>query len=373
MDPSRRKELFAARIAKVRGLMDEARVDLLLAYSSAQHGISTLDAVRWLSGFKPMAPALVVLPKDGDPLLALTPAWDEPRARKRSWLANVSGCSTIETALDHAPPSAKIGLLGGFRRSAPERAAFETRFPSAADLDPKLEQLAAVRDELELELTDQATDIAEQAYRHMLGSVRLGMREYELAAEVDRFVKSLGADDNFLLLCASRQHPAVRAPNDRVLDVGDVIIGEVSPSVEGQFTQICRTAVIGDASPTLRERHQLLVDSLQAGMSAGRPGVPVGRVVQAMNQGPAAAGFEKYCHPPFMRVRGHGLGLGSTQPGDLGLDNQTQLQAGMTFVIHPNQFLPDAGYLMCGEPVVVTDEGLRPFSRRQPGIDEIEV
>src|SRR2546430_9254889 len=35
------------------------------------------------------------------------------------------------------------------------------------------------------------------------------------------------------------------------------------------------------------------------------------------------AGYEKYCRPPFMRVRGHGLGCGSFAPGSLEDDNQT--------------------------------------------------
>ncbi|MFI5266429.1 MAG: M24 family metallopeptidase [Chloroflexota bacterium] len=372
MDASRERDVFATRIEKVRRMMDEARVDLLIGYSNGQHSMGTLDAVRWLSGFKPMADAAVLLPKDGEPTLTVSPVWDEARARKRSWVEHVVAANDFGTALGRPAAGAKVGFLGMGRRSPAIKALFESQFSAGmTNLDQQLEQLAAVRDELELELTQQATDIAEQGYEHLLETAWPGMREYELAAEVERFVKSLGADDNFLLLCASRQHPAVRAPNDRVLDVGDLIIGEVSPSVRGQFTQICRTAVIGAVSEVQQHHHQLLVESMLAGMSAGRPGVTVGRVVQAMNEAPTAAGFEKYCHPPYMRVRGHGLGLGSTLPGDLSLDNQTPLQAGMTFVIHPNQFLPDTGYLMVGEPVVVTDNGLQPFTKRTPGIDSI--
>ena len=35
----------------------------------------------------------------------------------------------------------------------------------------------------------------------------------------------------------------------------------------------------------------------------------------------------------------------------------------MVFVMHPNQYIPESGYLMCGEPVVVTRRGARPFAR----------
>ena len=32
----------------------------------------------------------------------------------------------------------------------------------------------------------------------------------------------------------------------------------------------------------------------------------------------------------------------------------TVLEPDMVFMIHPNQYLPETGYLLCGEPVVLT-------------------
>ena len=45
----------------------------------------------------------------------------------------------------------------------------------------------------------------------------------------------------------------------------------------------------------------------------------------------------------------------------------------MVFVMHPNQYLPESGYLMCGEPVVVTDQGARALSARPAQLDVIPV
>ena len=55
-----------------------------------------------------------------------------------------------------------------------------------------------------------------------------------------------------------------------------------------------------------------------------------------------------------MRVRGHGLGCGSFTPGSLEDTNQTALEEGMTYIIHPNQYLPETGYLTLGDTVVMT-------------------
>ena len=78
-----------------------------------------------------------------------------------------------------------------------------------------------------------------------------------------------------------------------------------------------------------------------------------------------AEGYGEYCRPPHIRRRGHGLGFGSIRPGDVSLDNDTVLQEGMVFMIHPNQHLPETGYLLCGEPVLLTAQGAEPLTRRQ--------
>ena len=84
------------------------------------------------------------------------------------------------------------------------------------------------------------------------------------------------------------------------------------------------------------------------------------------------AGFGNYCRPPYMRVRGHGLGNVSSQPGDIGEDNPMTLQSGMVFVMHPNQYFPDSGYLLCGEPVVIGDQGALALSTSSAQLDQVK-
>jgi Xaa-Pro aminopeptidase len=47
------------------------------------------------------------------------------------------------------------------------------------------------------------------------------------------------------------------------------------------------------------------------------------------------------------------------------------MEAGMTFVMHPNQYLPETGYLMCGEPVVITPDGAKELSERAAELDSV--
>src|ERR1051325_7490906 len=108
--------------------------------------------------------------------------------------------------------------------------------------------------------------------------------------------------------------------------------------------------VLGEPAPVVREKYAILTKAMGLGMEA------------ATNDTFIEYGYEQYCRPPFMRVRGHGLGCGSFAPGSLEDANQTRLEEGMTFIIHPNQYLPESGYLTLGDTVVMSSTGAEPMT-----------
>ena len=225
--------------------------------------------------------------------------------------------------------------------------------------------------EEEIAYAREATRIAELGYDHLLQIVKPGMSEDELAVEVRWYTKSLGAEDDFLLLCGSPHNRAVQPSTGRRLAEGDIIVTEITPSYRGQLAQICRTIVLGPPSDTLTEKYALVTEAMNLGIRAAVPGVPMAEVCRAINQRLEAEGYGEYCHPPHIRRRGHGLGFASIRPGDVALDNDTILKPGMVFMIHPNQYLPETGYLLCGEPVVMTEHGAEPLTRRQAALAQV--
>jgi Xaa-Pro aminopeptidase len=198
-----------------------------------------------------------------------------------------------------------------------------------------------------------------------------GMREFELAAEADAHMRALGADDNFLLISASQHNRAVHAPTDRELREGDVLLGEISPSVDGQFAQICRSAVIGEPNDRQRDCYSILLEAYSAGLARCGPGVGVPEVTRAVNEVVAGHGYERYTKPPYMRTRGHGMGLSPLFPADVSERTDLLLQPGMTFVLHPNQYFPGPGYMLCGDQVVITEDAARALSPELPALDTI--
>jgi Xaa-Pro aminopeptidase/Xaa-Pro dipeptidase len=366
---------FEQRLAAICRRMQDEKLDLLVALHDGAHFIEKPNPVTILSGFKSLGAAAAVLHADGSCDLIVTPPWDAERAAEQTQ-ARVSGADDVVAgALDRIGPAAgakAVGLCG--LRHLPSDIAdrITAALPQARAADAVIFDAARTKTADEIANAREATRIAELGYQHLLTVAHPGMSEDELAVELKWHMKSLGAEDNFLLLCAAPHNRAVQPSMGRRLARGDIILAEITPSYRGQLAQICRTVVVGPAPEELVEKYALVVHAMDQGIAAAVPGVPMSEVCRAINVVLEAKGYAEYCHPPHIRRRGHGLGFASVRPGDVALDNQTVLEPDMLFMIHPNQYLPETGYLLCGEPVVMTASSAEPLTARKAALATVE-
>ena len=345
---------FKKRLTQARQAMRDQGLQALLVYDSGRHNFLRMNYVAYLTDFISVGPqTMLMLPLDDAPILYLSPAWDIPRAEEESWVSDVRPFKDFWARL--AGISGKVGVIG---REAMHVGLnddiVKTLKQTPVNAKDIIENIARCKSEFELERLRRAAEIADAGVSALHEQARVGLKEYELAAIVEYRMRSLGAEDNFGMVVANNHNQALHPPTDRVSQPGDIIIGEITPCIGGLFVQICRTMVLGEPPPAVREKYAILKTAMGFGMEAAKTGAPASAVAAAINGTFIEAGYEKYCRPPFMRVRGHGLGCGSFAPGSLEDDNQTKLEEGMTFIVHPNQYLPETGYLTLGDTVVMT-------------------
>src|SRR6201999_2250378 len=95
----------------------------------------------------------------------------------------------------------------------------------------------------------KAAELADRGYEFFADVARPGMKEYELVAEVEGFLKSHGAEDNFMLIASGgTEVVGMKPPTARELQRGDSVITELTPCVNGYYAQICRTVILGEPS-----------------------------------------------------------------------------------------------------------------------------
>ncbi len=345
---------FDRRLSRVRQSMRDKGLQTLLVYEGGRHNFLRMNYVAYLTDFISVGPeTMLVVPLEDAPVLYLSPLWDIPRAQEESFVPEVRPFKEFWSRLPGV--SGNVGLIGREAMSVGLHEQITKALGrTAVNAKDIIENMARSKTALELERLRRAAEIADAGVKALHEDARPGLKEYELAAIVEYRMRSLGAEDNFGMVVANHHNQALHPPTDRVTQKGDIIIGEITPCIGGLFVQICRTMVLGEPAPLVREKYAILKKAMGLGMEAATTGAPASAVAAAINDTFIEYGYEQYCRPPFMRVRGHGLGCGSFAPGSLEDANQTPLEEGMTYIIHPNQYLPETGYLTLGDTVVMT-------------------
>jgi Xaa-Pro aminopeptidase len=351
--------MSAERLARIRARLAERGLDGLVVYANE----TRREFVRYVNPVPLASPYAFAVLSPSELTLFVEEPWDERVEARRGRTA-----SDVATAVGHAlrelgprvglAPAALLehGLLEAIRAAAPN--------VELIDVTADIVELRLIKDADELRAHRRAAELADVGYRAFVRAATPGRRQFEVVAEVEATLLEHGAEDNFMLIgSGGRDVRAMTPPSSRQIERGDNVITELTPRVDGYYTQVCRTLVVGQASADQQRSFQVFKDAADAALAMIRPGVTAGDVARAENDVFRAAGLGEYCGPKFTRVRGHGLGLHFDETPAILEDESLVLETGMVFIPHPNTYNPWAGYMVFGDAVVVTDTGCEVLTR----------
>jgi len=342
------------RLSQLQDLMAERRWDLLLLYGHPWRK----DFFRCLINLNFSGPhALAALDRSGEVQAVMSDPWDAEA------VAECPAASDFEEGLARlAARRRSVGIAGIEMMEARLAEAFS--HPASATLD--VEELRRVKTPREMERMRQAADLADRGYQFFADVVEVGMAEYELVAEVEAFLKTNGAEDNFMLIASGgTEVTGMKPPTARRFQAGDSVTTELTPQVEGYWAQVCRTLVLGEPNEKQRQAFAIFDTAEKAAEDFLRPGVNIADVARVQNDVFRRHGYGEYTGSKYTRVRGHGLGLHLDEnPYVLEEVNYT-VKEGMTLIAHPNTYLPLSGYMVFGNSLAVTANGCESLNRTE--------
>jgi Xaa-Pro dipeptidase len=216
----------------------------------------------------------------------------------------------------------------------------------------------------EIAVMRRAVALADEGYEFFRSAARPGRKQYEVVADVEAFLRRKGSPDNFMIIGSGNADiRGMAPPSERTLKAGDLVTTELTPAIEGYLAQICRTLVLGKANPVQKQAFAIWHEAMEAGIAAVKPGVTAADVARAENDVFRRHGLGEYTTSKYTRVRGHGLGLSTDVKPSLLEDVDIVLRPGMTIIVHPNTYHPEAGYMVLGDVVVVTEAGCERLTR----------
>jgi len=215
----------------------------------------------------------------------------------------------------------------------------------------------------EVECLRAAVELADRAFPTFVDAISRGLNEFQIVSEVEYALKKMGAEDNFMLISTGQTEVyGMTPPQNRTAKPGDLILTELTPQLDGWWCQICRTVVKGPPSDVQKRIFDIFLEAEQAGLDLLKPGVNIHDVAKAENDVFRKYGYGEYTASNYTRVRGHGHGMHLDEAPTVNEGVDFIVEEGMVIVIHPNTYNPETGYVVVGDPVVVTADGNRMLS-----------
>jgi Xaa-Pro aminopeptidase len=275
----------------------------------------------------------------------------QPGVAASQWLAAQRG---VDFAF-YDPASTLVADLTRWKAALPAglRRSFLSPLPA-----PIVQTLRLQKDDDELAVMSEAALLGCKLFDYVLGIIRPGMAEIELAAELEHKARLLGAEAmSFETIVASGARSALphgrasKTPLPRkgflTLDFGIIH--------KGYCSDMTRTVHLGNPTANERAAYEAVLEAQQAAVAAVGSGVCCGDVDEAARSVLRKAGLAE----AFSHSTGHGVGLEIHEPPRIGAGQKTHLREGMVITIEPGIYLAGQFGIRIEDMVAVATNGAR--------------
>ncbi|AFK22583.1 Xaa-Pro peptidase family protein [Pyrococcus sp. ST04] len=299
-----KEEIFRRRVERFQEELRKRDIDGAV--------IRTLSSFIYFTGTKWLRPSLLI-PADGDPVVFVAKNEAE-EFRRRSWIEDVREYQRVEDLMAgvvtwiHGNGMERVGLEFGFERDA--YLAFLKIFQR---LNPTIDivdildvtmSLRMVKDEWELENIRKAGRIAVKGMEVAEESIRPGVSELEVAAEIMRELMREGSEDPKVYVSTT---PRAHAEPFRDLKVKEnsVVTVVIGADYNHYYANMARTFIIGNPGRRVFEAIKVKEEAYKIAIEETRVGVPLNSVEKRLAQFFKEKGFEN----EYITGYTHGVGL----------------------------------------------------------------
>ncbi len=219
-----------------------------------------------------------------------------------------------------------------------------------------VETLRAVKSPSEIARIRAAVLANSAAYSKTLQRVRVGVREMDIAAELEFQMRMLGAEKAaFETIVASGARTALphAHPTSKKIEANELLLVDMGATLDGYTSDMTRMSFVGKPDKRTSNLYKAVLEAQLAGIAAVKAGVPVGKVDGAAREVLKRHELDKV----FVHSTGHGLGLEIHEGPRVAQKQTTKLEVGMVITIEPGAYIEGFGGVRIEDTVLVTESG----------------
>ncbi|OGD86650.1 hypothetical protein A2164_01030 [Candidatus Curtissbacteria bacterium RBG_13_35_7] len=215
-----------------------------------------------------------------------------------------------------------------------------------------IENLRSIKSQDEIKNIEKAQKISQRAFEKLIQTVKCGQTENEIADNLQKIIKSLGAGylafDPIVASGPNSAKPHYLTGNRR-LKTNDILLVDFGAKYHSYCADLTRTIFVGHASDRFRNIYAFIQSIQQKSIAKITTNLKASTVFNYANSIIKKNKFERN----FLHSLGHGVGLEIHENPHLGKNSQDTLRQNMIFSIEPGLYFPSWGGIRIEDLVVI--------------------
>ncbi|HEY6950909.1 MAG TPA: Xaa-Pro peptidase family protein [Bacteroidota bacterium] len=348
--------MFARRLEAVEQRIIESRLGGLF--------VTSLPNIRYLTGFTGSNAILLVRPKGSE--FFTDSRYKIQAAEEVTHVPVTVAAGKLFEAASRSIAGGKKGKIGFEANSlhVSELRKLEGFFGKAAPVPTTgiVEELRVRKEGTEIFSINRAAEITDRVFNKILGILKPGVRELEVAAEISYWHKVFGAEsDSFESLVASGVRGSLPhgRPSDKKIQKGEMVTIDMGCRVDGYHCDVSRTVSAGRPNTELKTIYRIVLDAQERSLERILPGIPARTVDGIARAHIRRKGYGKF----FGHSLGHGLGLELHELPRVSMKSNDILEEGSVITVEPGIYIPQLGGVRIEDDVVVRHHGCEIISK----------
>ena len=224
------------------------------------------------------------------------------------------------------------------------------------DISSFIRDMRMIKSEEEIQLIKTAINVSEKAFQQAIGLIKPGIKECEIAGEIEYFIRRMGCKPAFETIVASGKFSAFPHgfASEKRIEEGDVVVIDFGAKCKGYVSDITRTILISPISSVKRNLLKMVIEVQEEAISILREGIDISepdRIVRKMLKEKGYIAF-------FNHSTGHGIGIDVHEPPRLYFkSNEGKFRAGMIVTVEPGIYIPGYYGIRVEDDVLITNKG----------------
>jgi len=221
----------------------------------------------------------------------------------------------------------------------------------------EVEKLTMIKSEDEISAIRHAADIGDQTFRAVCATIKPGVTEREVAAEIGYQARKFGAEgDAFNIIVASGERSALPhgVASDKKIKKGELVTLDFGCVYKGFNSDMTRTVAVGKISTELQKIYEIVRAAQQRTLDKIQPGMNGRELDSVARDYITLHGYGS----KFGHGTGHGLGIEVHElPFISQRGERFKLEPNQVFTVEPGIYLENIGGVRIEDDVVVRREG----------------